>query len=142
MGKYAELRKKAIPGPAPAVRAKWFNIRYIPDLATGEVLNIGVGLIDASGRVHAKLLTDFARLHCLYGARLDPEGLQFFMDLLRESLSWPDVPPCSPSPNFVFSELKYAAGDSVEAILNDFYAMTVSLEPSPPDQNPTGEDHG
>lgn len=141
MSLYANLRKQATPCPVPALQGQWLNIRLIPDLNTGEVLNLGVGLrID--GQVYAKLLSDFSRLRGLYGERFDPEALDVLIELTRLQVTLGDWPPRSPSPNIVFSAPKYAAGDSVEAILDDLYAVTVSLEPSRPDQHATGDDHG
>ncbi|WP_439836022.1 hypothetical protein [Aeromonas caviae] len=50
------------------VKGEWFNIRWTPDLATGEKLNIGVGFVE-QGRVHSRLLSYFERVKCLYGER-------------------------------------------------------------------------
>ncbi|NEV64721.1 hypothetical protein [Thiorhodococcus minor] len=142
MSLYANLRQMASPVPTPAVSGQWFNIRFIPDLSTGERLNLGVGLLGEDGRIHAKLLTDFTRLHCLYGERIDSDELRFLLDLLRHGWSHPEEALRSPSPHLLFSPLKYAAGDSLEAILEDLYQVTVTLEPSPQtDRKATRDTH-
>jgi hypothetical protein len=52
---------------APHVAGQLFVIRCIPDVFTGEILNIGVCAIDATGRRFAKVITEPGRLSCLYG---------------------------------------------------------------------------
>ena len=129
MSLYANLRLKASPSPVPAVKGHWFNIRFTPDLTDGETLNIGVGFVAEDRQVHAKLLSDFTCLHCLYGDRLDFDELQFLIDLLKQHWTYTGVPQSPPSSNIAFSVLKYAAGDSIEAILEELYQETVSLQP-------------
>lgn len=45
-----------------------FVIRCIPDIFTGEMLNVGVCGIDNAGKRRVKVMTEPGRLACLYGA--------------------------------------------------------------------------
>ena len=42
------LQSVASVPPTPAVKGHWFNIRVCPDLALGELLNVGVGYVDSA----------------------------------------------------------------------------------------------
>lgn len=115
----------------PCLQGTWRNIRLIPDPGTGEILNVGVMFCDETGANHVRLLANFERLECLYGDRLDLEHLRFLFHVAQADWAKGSV-PCSPSPQLVLSEPKYASGDSVDEILEDLYGDTVTLEPSKP----------
>lgn len=59
------LRPVAVPTLAPGGQA--FVIRAIPDLFTGEVINIGVCVVLPSGQRYAKVIDAPGRLECMYG---------------------------------------------------------------------------
>lgn len=52
--------------PTVSVSGRWFSIQWIPDNATQERLNIGVGFLGKSGEKSFRLLDDFHRVECLY----------------------------------------------------------------------------
>lgn len=111
------------------VKGQWFNIRLCPDLATGELLNIGVAVI-VEDRIHVRLLNHVDRLSCLYDERISLNELTFFTDLIEEYLDGarnPDVINKSFSPHLVFGDLKFASGPTVAAILDNLYLNTVTL---------------
>lgn len=110
----------------PAVTGKWFEIRLAPDLITGEILNIGVGFIQArSKRFFFKLLDSAAPFACLYGAR-GREQFSFLLAVTREALL-AHGPSDRISPHISFGELRSAQGASVEAILDSMYKTVVTL---------------
>ena len=122
-------KAKQNPGCAP-VRGHWFNIRLCPDLAAGELLNIGVGFVGVDGALSVRLLEKLDGLNCLYRGRLLAEDVAFLMRTLRTSLpksaSARELPSL-PSPNLVYSTPQYVAGVSVDDILSELFEETVSL---------------
>lgn len=104
---------------------QWFPIRITPDLATGELLNIGVGFIDDSGEIHTRLLTNAKALGYMYGKRGE-ESFGFLINLVDEHFSISNQ-YVSPSPQIVLGELSYASGDNYDQILNSLFKSMVSL---------------
>lgn len=104
---------------------KWFPIRVTPDLVTGELLNIGVGFLDAKRKLHLKLIDSARPFQCLYG----PAGLEnftFLLTVVREHLQKTGRAE-SPSPHITFGPRKFASGDTPEAILDSLYETMVTL---------------
>ncbi|MGE4534687.1 hypothetical protein [Halomonas sp.] len=113
-------------------RGQWFNIQLQPNLFASEQLNVGVGFVDQSGRLHTRVSDNLSRLRCLYDDRVDLEGMQMMVglaaDLFDREQYEPDMPGAI-SPQLSFSKPSYAAGASIEEILETFYEQTVSLVP-------------
>lgn len=110
----------------PSVTGKWFEIRLTPDLITGEILNIGVGFIQArTKRFFFKLLDSAAPFACLYGPR-GREQFGFLLSVTREALTT-HGPSDKISPHIAFGDPRYAQGDSVESILDSLYRTVVTL---------------
>lgn len=127
---HSRLRNKTMSSPASSqVHGQWFNIRFTPDLGTGERLNIGVGLIDVHGGIQTRMLSNFERLRRLYDGRVDLDGLHFLIETLDSYWRNKGHPSTSPIANISFSDLKYASGSSVAEILDDLYTETVLLDP-------------
>lgn len=106
------------------VKGEWFNIRWTPDLATGEKLNIGVGFVE-QGRVHSRLLSYFERVKCLYGER----GIyhaELVTSIVGESLR--QNKKASPIPQITYDNSGYAQGYSVDDILTSLFEQTVPLQ--------------
>jgi hypothetical protein len=126
------IRQKTKPGPSRnIIRGEWFNIRFCPDLATGELLNIGVGFVDESGRVYNRILNDFSRLRCLYDDRIDLEEIAFLAEIIGQLLdrtNFSAIEHLQPSPNIKFSQRKYAAGQGINSIIDRLYRDTVTLD--------------
>lgn len=111
-------------------RGKWVNIRLQPNLLSGEQLNVGVGFIDQTGRFHTRVSTDLSRLRCLYDERIDLEDMQVLLALAADQLDrkrYESGMPETISPQLSFSPPSYAAGNSIDDILNTFFDQTVSL---------------
>jgi hypothetical protein len=125
------LQKKLKPEKSrSAVCGNWFNIRLRPDIATGELLNIGVGFIDGGGRVYSRVLKDFSRLNCLYDDRIDIEDIEFIAEITENLLDrtrFSEIERLQFSPNILFSERKYAAGQSIDSIITPLFNDTVTL---------------
>jgi hypothetical protein len=106
------------------VKGEWFNIRWSPDLATGEKLNIGVGFIEGE-RVHSRLLSYFERVRCLYGDR----GIyhaELVTSIVGESLR--QNRKLSPIPQISYDKSGYAQGLSIDEILTSLFEQTVPLQ--------------
>lgn len=110
----------------PSISGKWFEIRLTPDLATGEILNIGVGFVRARTReFYFRLLDSAAPFGCLYGPK-GREQFGFLLSVTREALA-AHGPSASISPQITYGAQRYAQGDSVEQILDSMYHTVVTL---------------
>lgn len=119
------LQALATPVPAPRVAGQWFNIRYSPSAAGGELINVGVGYVDgASRQIHARLIENLEAFRLLFGEAFEEE-VRFSLDVVRSALGRFMLEP--PMRSVAFSNLRYAAGDSVQEILDGLFSSTVSF---------------
>lgn len=109
----------------PRIKGKWFPIRLTPDLATGELLNIGVGFIDARRKLHVRMLDSARAFRCLYG-NAGLENFSFLLTVAREHFQRVGKPE-SPSPHILIGPRAYAAGGSVDEILDQLFHTMVTL---------------
>lgn len=111
--------------PSPKVTGRWFPIRIKPNLATGELFNVGVGLI-INGKTHVKLIQSAEPFKQLYGKDGD-DNFSLLLDMIiwhfRHRLPKSKIP----SPHIIFERSTFAAGDSVDEILNRLYQQMVTL---------------
>ena len=108
----------------PKISAKWFVIRITPDLATGELLNIGVGIYYRK-KLFTKLIPNTMPLETLYG-KSSRENFSFLLHLLNRSSDNLSALK-SISPHFSFSSLKFVSGNSIEDILERLFRNIVTL---------------
>jgi len=118
-------------------RGKLFVIRCEPDPFTGERINVGVGLIDSSGKRFIKVIHEPGRLECLYG------------DMASHVISMAKVAAeCflagiqSPSTQIIFSEpMPFYEGSGEEVLNNAFREqVTVALPHRQESQKKTVDD--
>ena len=110
----------------PAISGKWFEIRIAPDLVSGELLNIGVGFIQARTRAfHFRLIDSAAPFVCLYGPRAR-EQFGFLLSVTREALTR-HGPSSNISPHISFGEPRFAQGESAGQIVESLYRSVVTL---------------
>ena len=119
------LQALAVPVPTPKVSGQWFNIRFTPDLAGGELFNIGVGYVDADRQtVQARLIENLEAFRTLFGDALQDE-IRFSLDVVRSAVGQKLLN--SPIGNVVFGERRFAAGESVQEVLARLFSATVSF---------------
>jgi hypothetical protein len=119
------LSSLAAPVPAPRVSGQWFNIRYCPDLAGGELLNIGVGYVDAKrNEVHARLIENLEAFRAVFGESFEQE-VRFVVDVVKSALARQQLAP--PMKSVVFSDRRFAAGESEQELIDRLYEATVSF---------------
>jgi len=115
----------ATPVPAPRVSGQWFNIRYSPNTSGGELINIGVGWVDGVTRqIHSRLIDNLEAFRVLFGEAFEEE-VRFSLDVVRSALAKSMLE--SPMRGVAFSNLRYAAGDSAQDVLDRLFSATVSL---------------
>ena len=123
------MQSVASSPPFPAVTGRWFNIRICPDLALGELLNVGIGFTASdSEETHIRLVDQFDRFRLRYGREFEEE-LRMMLRVLRSTGLQDNRNP--PFPNVRFSELKFAAGNSLEEILDRLFRATVPVTTFP-----------
>ena len=119
------LQALAVPVPTPKVRGQWFNIRFTPDLAGGELFNIGVGYLDAERQtVQARLIENLEAFRTLFGEAFEEE-IRFSLDVVRSAFGQKLLD--SPIGSVVFGERRFAAGESVQEVLARLFSATVSF---------------
>lgn len=113
------------PVPTPKVAGQWFNIRFSPSAAGGELINIGVGYVDGAARqIHARLIENLEAFRTLFGEAFEEE-VRFSLDVVRSAMGRFVLE--SPLRTIAFSQLRYAAGDSAQDVLDRLFAATVSF---------------
>lgn len=119
------LQLLATPVPTPKVSGQWFNIRYSPSAAGGELFNIGVAYLDSERqRIQARLIDNLEGFRALFGEAFEEE-VRFALDVVRSAFA--QAMDESPVRNVVFSERRYAAGESVQDVLGWLFSSTVSF---------------
>lgn len=118
------IAKNAELTSAPSFQGSWFKIQWMPDLATGELLNVGIALIGSDGRMHVKTLKSYARLECLYDQEI-ADSAAFVLELVKSALLSGSAEP--PSRNISYSEQLFVQGASVTEVLNELFETTVTL---------------
>lgn len=99
------------------------NIRIVPDLFTGELLNIGIGIITADGRRVVRVIKEAGRLVCLYGE----ENAKSIVMLAQLAASAFEAGQSSPSPNIIFDEPQPFFNMDAESALNQFFRDQVTV---------------
>lgn len=119
------LHALATPVPAPKVAGQWFNIRYSPNPAGGELINIGVGWVDGvTRRIHSRLIDNLEGFRTLFGEAFE-EDVRFSLDVVRSALAQSMLE--SPMGGVAFGSFRYAAGDSPQDVLDRLFSATVSF---------------
>lgn len=121
-------------GSRPAVTGRWHNLQIRPDLASSEVLNVGVAFVDDGDRVHLRMARDLSRLSCLYDDRVDVHSFEQLSTLIEEAFNGANLSDfrlSDLSAHTSLSEGRYASGSSIGEILAAFYDATVPIGRKP-----------
>ncbi|MEN8283077.1 hypothetical protein [Acinetobacter gerneri] len=123
-----EEKFKKLQVKSSKVEGDWTQIRWTPDLVTGEQIAIGV-FLEVNGFIHTKFIDDYGRLKCVYGEDIS-ENLELVIDLIDYLLKrdWKK----SISSQLIFDQRGFARGDSPQAILNKLFDRSI----------PFGKPHG
>ncbi|EGY53115.1 hypothetical protein [Neisseria shayeganii] len=123
---FSALSAMTMQMPKPAITAKWAPIRISPNLATGEILNVGVCVLHRR-KVHVKLLPNAAPFEALYGG-VGKENFSFLLGIIGQYLSGQKSLSVDISPQVSLGKPYFVAGDSIPEILDRLYTSMVSLE--------------
>ncbi|HGM6877896.1 hypothetical protein [Serratia marcescens] len=110
----------------PVVEGEWYTIQWNPDVATGEVLNIGVCFRDSLGASFVQTLEYFERITCLYSQEMIFH-LKLACEVAKEiALSGKEVSEfwCQ---NITFKNNGYAQGESADDIVSSLFSNVVPL---------------
>ncbi|WP_318493451.1 hypothetical protein [Photobacterium leiognathi] len=110
--------------PLQTITGTWYAIQCMPDIATKEVLNIGVG-VEIDGKAYVRLLDLFDRVECLY-ARDMVFHAELACAMTRDSIMsqgfTEDI-----NHHIRCDKRGFTQGESVDQILNRLYDAVVSL---------------
>ncbi|WP_160151503.1 hypothetical protein [Microbulbifer sp. ALW1] len=128
MSIHDSLRQKLSISEVPAVNGQWQSIRFCPDLAADERLNIGVYIQTIDGNRYVKMLDHFERLQCLYDKNVVEQDLLTLMSETESILLADGAGSANQlKPHISLGNPLYAAGSSVDEIIDTFYENTVTL---------------
>lgn len=118
-----EEKFKNLQSRKAKVEGHWTQIRWTPDIVTGEQIAIGV-MVEINGFRHTKFIDDFDRLICGYGSNIAPH-LDTVIDLIEYILN----KKCknSISPQILFDNRGFVRGDSASSILTELFDRVVPL---------------
>ena len=123
---FSVLSAMTMQAPKPAITAKWAPIRISPNLATGEILNVGVCVLHRR-KVHIKLLPNAAPFEALYG-KVGKDNFSFLLGIIGQHLGGQKSLSANISPQVSLGKAHFVAGDSIQEILDRLYASIVSLD--------------
>lgn len=134
-----EEKFKKLQVKSSKVEGDWTQIRWTPDLVTGEQIAIGV-FLEVNGFIHTKFIDDYGRLKCVYGEDIS-ENLELVIDLIDYLLKrdWKK----SISSQLIFDQRGFVRGDSSQAILNKLFDRSIpfgkphEIQGEPVDRFPT-----
>lgn len=115
-----EKFKKKSP-QVSTIEGHWTQIRWTPDLVSGEQISIGV-FLEENGFIHTKFIEDYGRLECVYGRDIS-NNLELAIDLIEYLLKrdWKK----SVSPQLIFDQRGFARGESIQSILDKLFNRAV-----------------
>ncbi|MFM2060208.1 MAG: hypothetical protein RLY71_4593 [Pseudomonadota bacterium] len=105
----------------PAESGRAFVIQVEPDLAAGERINVGVAAVTADGRRLTRMLTDYGRVTCFYGAEV-AELVETLADFGRAAALSGSMPP---GPSIVFTTAQPFFGVTPEHYLEQLFDRVV-----------------
>ncbi|AOM87072.1 TPA: DUF3037 domain-containing protein [Acinetobacter baumannii] len=104
------------------LRGEWSLIQWNPDIATEELLNIGVAL-NINGKTNFKMLDQFERLSCLF----DDNVIQHVQDIIELSLPAFENNCRNFSEQIKWIDKGLAKGNSEQEILDRLYNRVITL---------------
>ncbi|GAA78514.1 hypothetical protein [Pseudoalteromonas sp. BSi20495] len=108
------------------LKGQWYSIQWIPDLSTGEVLNLGVGIKLEDGTVQTKCLDYFDRIECLFSSRDMIFHARLACDVATEVISNKGFTE-SIAPQIKCVARGFTQGKSCNEILKRLYSSVVTL---------------
>lgn len=111
--------------PASNVQGNWFAIQWIPNVASGEILNIGVAFQDTNGETSLKMLDYFDRIACLYSSEMKFQ-VELACDVSR-SVILKHGPIHDLAHQIKCFSRGYAQGKSAAAIIENLYDSVITL---------------
>ena len=82
MNNFKGLEEKFKKSPqVSTIEGHWTQIRWTPDLVSGEQISIGV-FLEENGFIHTKFIEDYGRLECVYGRDIS-NNLELAIDLIE-----------------------------------------------------------
>lgn len=111
----------------PAVSGTWRPISLCLDDTACEFLNVGV-MFTSGDQVEVRMLDTFDRLKCLYDTRVDQRALEhLLLDIEATLVATQGDVGDQLSDTIRLGQPLHAAGDSAEAIVDEFFADVVTL---------------
>ncbi|HEJ0142052.1 TPA: hypothetical protein SLO74_001282 [Citrobacter freundii] len=110
----------------PATSGEWFAIQWIPDLATGEKLNIGVCFRDSFGSSYVQVLDYYERINCLY-SQSAVLHLRLACEVAKEAVLLNQYMETACISGISFVSKGFAQGKSPDEILSSLFANVVPL---------------
>lgn len=128
MNSLSRLRTQLLSQEGSRIKGQWQAIKMCFDEDASEFLNVGVLFKHSSG-VEVRMLDSFDRLKCLFGSRLDTRSVSHTLIDLEDTIHHHhgDFPGQEINSLVHLSAPLFAAGDSPEAVVDEFFSDIVTL---------------
>lgn len=120
-----ELFAKA--APKAGVTGQWFVARWQPDIATGEMLNIGIGFVSDEGELSLRLLNSFERLQCLFDSSNAAFHAELACQVIEECMRRDPFRRGSLFTGITIENRGFAQGLDNESVADRLYSEVVTL---------------
>lgn len=111
----------------PKISGTWFNIRWVPDLASGEKLNLGVGLYNDDGHFGIKLLNNFEKVSCFFNDESAKYQAELACKVALEILNGSKTARGPITSNLMVEDRGLVQGSDIDSLLANLYDETVTL---------------
>lgn len=109
------------------VSGNWYQFQWIPDITTGESLNIGVGFKERSGEFSVQMLDYYERINCFYGKEMQFQ-LELACNVARELVFKKELTDSyNLTPQIKLTKKGFAQGKNASEVLVILYKNTVPL---------------
>lgn len=109
-----------------AIRGRWFVVQWTPNIASGEVLNIGVGLLCDDATVQVQMLDYYDRVSCLFSKDYSAQ-VELTCNVAREIILTSQELPIDISPQIKCAIRGRVQGSNAGEILNKLYDSIITL---------------
>lgn len=110
-----------------AISGDWFIARWTPDIATGEMLNIGVCFVSNDGIKDYRMLDNFDRVTCLYSAGNAAFHARLACEVAESYFSSNALFDNVSLPNLRIEKRGFTQGDDAESVVERLFSSVVPL---------------
>lgn len=109
------------------ITGTWCIARWVPDIATGEILNVGVMFLGNNGEMEMRFLDDYSRIECLYNSSHAPFHAELCQKVAKATFLEDPTKRGVISPNLIIEDRGFAQGENPEIIISRLFSSVITL---------------